>query len=57
VDLRLDDNVRAALRAALTTSTTAQFVADPDGYQIEVIEKGYTLHDKVIRYAKVVVGE
>ncbi|MEO8590131.1 MAG: nucleotide exchange factor GrpE [Flavobacteriales bacterium] len=27
------------------------------GKVIEVIENGYTLHDKVIRYAKVVVGE
>ncbi len=30
---------------------------DLKGKVIEVIEKGYTLHDKVIRYAKVVVGE
>jgi len=27
------------------------------GKVVDVIEKGYTLHDKVIRYAKVVVGE
>jgi molecular chaperone GrpE len=27
------------------------------GKVIDVVEKGYTLHDKVIRYAKVVVGE
>jgi molecular chaperone GrpE len=27
------------------------------GRVIEVVESGYTLHDKVIRYAKVVVGE
>lgn len=27
------------------------------GKVLEVIENGYTLHDKVIRYAKVVVGE
>ena len=26
------------------------------GHVIEVVEKGYTLHDKVVRYAKVVVG-
>lgn len=31
MDLRLDDNVSAALRAALATSATPQFVADPDG--------------------------
>ena len=30
---------------------------DLRGKVIEVIENGYTLHDKVIRYAKVVVGE
>ena len=30
---------------------------DLKGKVIDVIEKGYTLHDKVIRYAKVVVGE
>jgi molecular chaperone GrpE len=27
------------------------------GKVVDVIENGYTLHDKVIRYAKVVVGE
>lgn len=27
------------------------------GKVIDVVEKGYTLHDKVVRYAKVVVGE
>ncbi len=27
------------------------------GKVVDVIQKGYTLHDKVIRYAKVVVGE
>jgi molecular chaperone GrpE len=33
--------------------------AKPDlkGKVIDVVENGYTLHDKVIRYAKVVVGE
>jgi len=31
--------------------------ADLKGKVIDVIENGYTLHDKVIRYAKVVVGE
>lgn len=30
---------------------------DLKGRVLEVIENGYTLHDKVIRYAKVVVGE
>lgn len=30
---------------------------DLKGKVADVIEKGYTLHDKVIRYAKVVVGE
>jgi len=30
---------------------------DLKGRVIDVIENGYTLHDKVIRYAKVVVGE
>lgn len=30
---------------------------DLKGKVIDVIENGYTLHDKVIRYAKVVVGE
>lgn len=30
---------------------------DLKGKVLEVIENGYTLHDKVIRYAKVVVGE
>ena len=30
---------------------------DLKGKIIDVIEKGYYLHDKVIRYAKVVVGE
>lgn len=30
---------------------------DLKGKVIEVVEHGYTLHDKVIRYAKVVVGE
>ncbi|RXK47543.1 nucleotide exchange factor GrpE [Aquirufa rosea] len=36
-----------------------QFAAPTEtdkGKVIEVIEKGYTLHDKVIRFAKVVVG-
>ena len=36
-----------------------QFAAPTDadkGKVIEVIEKGYTLHEKVIRFAKVVVG-
>jgi molecular chaperone GrpE len=27
------------------------------GKVIDVVENGYTLHDKVVRYAKVVVGE
>lgn len=31
--------------------------ADLKGRVIDVIENGYTLHDKVIRFAKVVVGE
>lgn len=31
--------------------------ADLKGKVIDVVEKGYTLHDKVVRYAKVVVGE
>ena len=31
--------------------------ADLKGKIIDVIEKGYTLNDKVIRYAKVVIGE
>ena len=31
--------------------------ADLKGKVIDVIENGYILHDKVIRYAKVVVGE
>lgn len=31
--------------------------ADLKGKVIDVVENGYTLHDKVIRYAKVVVGE
>lgn len=31
--------------------------ADLKGKVIEVLENGYTLHDKVIRYAKVIVGE
>lgn len=31
--------------------------ADLKGKVIEVVENGYTLHDKVIRFAKVVVGE
>lgn len=31
--------------------------ADLKGKVLEVIENGYTLHDKVVRYAKVVVGE
>lgn len=30
---------------------------DLKGRVLEVVENGYTLHDKVIRYAKVVVGE
>ena len=30
---------------------------DLKGKIIDVIEKGYYLHDKVIRFAKVVVGE
>ncbi len=30
---------------------------DLKGKVIDVVESGYTLHDKVIRYAKVVVGE
>jgi molecular chaperone GrpE len=30
---------------------------DLKGKVIDVLENGYTLHDKVIRYAKVVVGE
>lgn len=34
-------------------------VTDPEmkGKVVDVIEKGYYLHDKVIRYAKVVVGD
>ena len=38
----------------------AKFAAPSDelkGKIIDVIEKGYYLHDKVIRYAKVVIGE
>ncbi len=31
--------------------------ADLKGKVIDVVENGYTLHEKVIRYAKVVVGE
>lgn len=31
--------------------------ADLKGKVIDVVEKGYFLHDKVVRYAKVVVGE
>lgn len=31
--------------------------AELKGKVIDVVENGYTLHDKVIRYAKVVVGE
>ncbi|MBK7944452.1 MAG: nucleotide exchange factor GrpE [Flavobacteriales bacterium] len=31
--------------------------ADLKGKVIDVVENGYTLHDKVVRYAKVVVGE
>ncbi len=31
--------------------------ADLKGKVIDVLENGYTLHDKVIRYAKVIVGE
>jgi molecular chaperone GrpE len=31
--------------------------ADLKGRVIDVVENGYTLHDKVVRYAKVVVGE
>ncbi len=30
---------------------------DLKGHVLDVVENGYTLHDKVIRYAKVVVGE
>lgn len=30
---------------------------DLKGRVLEVVESGYTLHDKVVRYAKVVVGE
>ncbi|MGQ9848315.1 MAG: nucleotide exchange factor GrpE, partial [Bacteroidales bacterium] len=30
---------------------------DLKGKVIDVIQKGYMLHDKVIRFAKVVVGE
>ena len=30
--------------------------AELKGKIVDVVEKGYTLHDKVIRYAKVVVG-
>jgi molecular chaperone GrpE len=30
---------------------------DLKGHVIDVVENGYTLHDKVVRYAKVVVGE
>jgi molecular chaperone GrpE len=30
---------------------------DLKGKVIDVIENGYTLNDKVVRYAKVVVGE
>jgi len=30
---------------------------DLKGKIVDVIQKGYTLHDKVIRYPKVVVGE
>jgi len=31
--------------------------ADLKGKVIDVVENGYTLHDKVVRYAKVVVGD
>ena len=30
---------------------------DMKGKVVDVIEKGYLLHDKVMRYAKVVIGE
>lgn len=32
-------------------------VADLKGKVVDTVEKGYYLHDKIIRYAKVVVGE
>ncbi len=32
-------------------------VPDMSGKVVDVVEKGYFLHDKIIRYAKVVVGE
>ena len=44
----------------IAPKATADFKTDATylkGKVIDVLENGYTLHDKVIRYAKVVVGE
>jgi molecular chaperone GrpE len=43
-----------AMNEAVTTIPAPS--EDLKGKVVDVIEKGYTLHDKVIRYAKVVVG-
>ena len=45
----------SALHEAITTLPVAD--ESQKGRVIEEIEKGYKLHDRVIRYAKVVVGE
>ena len=51
LNLDLDTDIHEAV-----TKTPAQ---DPSlqGKIVDVIEKGYYLHDRVIRYAKVVIGE
>jgi molecular chaperone GrpE len=48
-----------AFNADLHEAVTKFKVSDEKlkGKNVEVIEKGYYLYDKIIRYAKVVVGE
>ena len=50
LDAQFDENLHEAV---------ARFAAgeDKSGKVIDVVERGYMLGDKVLRYAKVVVGE
>lgn len=53
------DCVNQAFDSDIHEAITKIPVTDPEqkGKVVDVIEKGYYLHDKVIRYAKVVVGD
>ena len=53
------DCIKQAFDSDIHEAITKIPVTDPEqkGKVVDVIEKGYYLHEKVIRYAKVVVGD